>query len=224
MVDVALKQFDGFVSAANLSSEPTGPYTISFGAAMNSMTRFGERTGLVLVTDVEVKEQVTGFFSEEFRIGDEGLVLRFSATQSFSDPGDALKTLEITNFATIFNIEAEFPIFRSRAFNWFVYGGFNYANVQTDIDDQAIVDDRLRVGYAGFRVLWRPPIGDGVVTAQIEGRQGLSVFGASTSTTSIDRSRSDATGIHPCSGRTERSSARRTMVLLLWPVPGADVC
>lgn len=183
VVDTALKQFDGFVSAANMSSEPTGPYTFSVGAAMNAQTAYGERTGAVLVFDPEFKEQLTAYLSEEVRLSDEGFVLRFSASQSLSDPGDFLKTLNIRNFATIFTLEGEFPIVRSREFNWHVYGGFNYADVRSDVSRSQILDDQLRTFYSGMRVLWRPPAIDATISAQVEGRLGLDQFGASPRST-----------------------------------------
>ena len=197
VVDTALKQFDGFVSAANLSAETTGPYTFSVGAAMNSMTRFGERTGAVLVFDPEFKEQVTGYLAEEIRIGDEGLVLRFSVTQSYSDPGDFLKPLNISNWAVIFNLEAEFPLVRSREINLHIYGGFNYIDVRSDLSRQQILDDQLRTFYSGIRVLWRPPATGGTLNAQFEGRLGIDEWGAAKRTSGgtfgAIRSRSDGT-------------------------------
>lgn len=189
VVDTARKQFDGFVSAANLSSEPTGPYTFAIGGAINSTTAFGERTGAVLVFDPEFKEQVTGFVSEEIRIGDEGFVLRFSATQSYSDPGDFLKELNIMNWATIFTLEGEFPIVRSREFNWHVYGGFAYVDQRSDIAGAELFDDQLRTFYSGMRVLWRPPATGTTISAQFEGRLGIDDWGASAST--AGRSRPD---------------------------------
>ncbi len=179
VVDTALKQFDGFVSAENLSAEVTGPYVFSVGAAMNSLTKYGERTGAVMVFDPEFKEQVTAFISSEWRFGDEGFVLRFAATQSYSDPGDQLRQLNIKNWATIFTLEGEFPVVRSRELNFFVFGGFNYADVYSSLADSGqAVDDQLRTFYSGMRVIWRPPT-DTILEARIEGRLGVSAFGAS---------------------------------------------
>lgn len=179
VVDTARKPIDGFVSLQNRNAEPTGPFTVSGGIALNSNTQHAERFGAVALTALDTPEQISGYLSYEQSFGDEGLRGRISAIQGFSKPGDALATLKLTTFTTIFTAELEYPIVRSRRFSLWTRGGVEVEDQQTTFGEDSVqlLDDQLRVLYAGAQGIWQPPLG-GVMQFDISARQGLDDFGA----------------------------------------------
>ncbi len=189
VVDAARKAVDGFVNMQNRNAEPTGTFTVSGGAALNSNTEFAERLGGVALLAVEVPEQVTGFLSYEQSIGNEGLIVRFTGTQGFSEPKDALADLELTTNTTILNLAFEYPVVRSRDFSLWTRGGIEFSDQRTSVSGQELFDDQVRLLFAGARGLILPPLG-GVTEFDVELRQGLETWGAPK--ISVGRSRADA--------------------------------
>ena len=179
VVDTARKAVDGFVSLQNRNAEPTGTFTISGGLALNSNTEYAERLGAVALLALEVPEQVSGFLSYEQSLGNDGLRFALSAIHGFSEPRDALKTLDLVSNTTILTAELEYPIVRSRRFSLWTRGGFEYEDERVSVGTphQELYDDQLRIIYGGARMIALPPLG-GVTQFDVEVRQGLSQFGA----------------------------------------------
>jgi hemolysin activation/secretion protein len=179
VVDTARKPIDGFVSLQNRNAEPTGTFTISGGIAFNSNTQYAERIGGVALLALEVPEQVSGYLSYEQSLGNDGLRFGLQAIHGFSEPGDALNSLNLVSNTTLLQAELEYPIVRSRRFSLWTRGGFDYEDQRVLFlrPNQEFFDDQLRVLYAGARVLALPPLG-GVTQFDVEVRQGLDQFGA----------------------------------------------
>ena len=188
VVDTARKELDGFLSLQNRNANATGPFTISGGAAQNSTTEFAERLGFValIAPDVSLKEesaidvdpeQITGFMSYEQSLGDEGLVVRATGTVSAALPGDELASLDLTSISTIFNLELEYPLIRSRDFSLWTRGGIEFSDQHITTSGNDLTDDQIRLYYFGMRGLWLAPFG-GRTEFDVELRQSFERFGA----------------------------------------------
>lgn len=179
VVDTARKPVDGFLSFQNRNAEPTGPFTVSGGLALNSNTEYAERLGAVALLALELPEQVSGFLSYEQSIGNDGLRFELSAIHGFSEPGDVLNPLVLVSNSTIFGAELEYPVVRSRRFSLWTRAGFEYEDQRVSVGkpSRELFDDQLRVIYAGAHMLALPPLG-GVTEIDVEVRQGLEDFGA----------------------------------------------
>lgn len=179
VVDTARKPVDGFVSLQNRNAEPTGTFTVSGGLALNSNTRYAERLGAVALLALELPEQVSGFLSYEQSLGSDGLRFGLSAIHGFSEPGDAIETLDLVSNTTILSAKLEYPIVRSRRFSLWTRGGFDYEDERVSVGTphQELFDDQLRIIYGGARMIALPPLG-GVTQFDVEVRQGLDQFGA----------------------------------------------
>ena len=179
VVDTARKPIDGFVSLQNRNAEPTGTFTVSGGIAFNSNTQYAERLGAVALLAVEVPEQVSGFLSYEQSLGNDGLRVQVQAIHGFSEPGDALDTLNLVSNTTIVNAQLEYPLVRSRRFSLWTRGGFEYEDQRVSVGKphRELFDDQLRVLYGGARMIALPPLG-GVTQFDVQLRQGLEDFGA----------------------------------------------
>jgi hemolysin activation/secretion protein len=181
VVDTARKRLDGFVSFQNRNAESTGPLTISGGLAQNSQSRWGERVGAVGLLALQIPEQVSGFLSYEQSLGNDGLRFRVEGLYGYSEAGDQLKNLNLISKTTIVGAQLEYPIVRSRRFSLWSRGGFEYEDQRVDVGSPGseLFDDKLRVLYGGARMVALPPLG-GVSQFDVEVRQGLTSYGAST--------------------------------------------
>ncbi len=180
VVDTARKPVDGFASLQNRNAQPTGAFTVSGGVAFNSNTEFAERLGAVALLALEFPEQISGFFSYDQGLGDEGLRFQLSGIFGFSEPTDELSSLDLISDTTILTAELEYPIVRSRGFSLWTRGGFEYEDQRVSIGKAhtELFDDQVRVLYGGARIVALPPLG-GVTQFDVEVRQGLEDFGAS---------------------------------------------
>lgn len=197
VIDTARKPIDGFVNFQNLSADPTGPVTLSGGLAFNSNTEVAERVGFVaLNTVIQPTEQVSGFMSYQQSLGGDGLLLKASGTRTKSHPGAELKNARIETNSLVLNVQLEYPLFRGRRFSLWTRGGFEYIDQDSMTGkDSEIFDDQVRVFFGGLRGIWRP-WGGGLTQFDLEVRQGLKTYGASTTNSTTtptgSRSRSDA--------------------------------
>jgi hemolysin activation/secretion protein len=192
VVDTARKAIDGFVNFQNLSSDLTGPDTLSGGGALNSNTAVGERVGFVLLsTVVDPLEQLSGFMSYQQSLGGDGLLLKAAGTLTRSQPGAELKDADIETDSLVLNVHLEYPLMRGRVFSLWTRGGFEYLDQNSVTGtDAELFDDQVRVFFGGLHGVWRP-WGGGLTQFDVELRKGLETFGAATES-GVGRSRLDA--------------------------------
>ena len=137
---------------------------------------------MVLFSAWDDKDSVVGQLSYEQQVGSDGLTLRGLASYGESEPGGLLEPLEVEEETWFFSVEADYPIIRSRRFNFAVSGGFDYVDQKTDVLSGALTlsEDSLRVLHASATIDFRDSY-NGANSAQFGIRQGLPIFGASES-------------------------------------------
>ncbi len=182
VVNAQRKRFDGFALVDNRGSEFTGEEGAALGLSANSFTPFGEQTELVLFSALDDKEQRVGQITYEQQIGDDGFRIRGLASYGESEPGGTLDPLEVEQDTTYLSLSGEYPVIRSRRFNFNVTGGFDYVDQKSEILSGAttISDDKLRVLFVTANFDYRDSY-NGANFAEIGIRQGLPILDASDS-------------------------------------------
>ena len=145
---------------------------------------YGESTALTVFHTLDSKEQWLVQLAETARFGSEGLVGRASITYGQSEPGGALAPVDLQSKSLVGNIEAAYPLLRSRNRNLYLAGGLDVVDQKTDFGGVTrLSHDQLRVVYAradgDYRteLSGRPLLLRGGATL----RKGLSILGGSDS-------------------------------------------
>ncbi|MEW5686352.1 MAG: ShlB/FhaC/HecB family hemolysin secretion/activation protein [Pseudomonadota bacterium] len=170
-----------FANIQNTGSKQVGRWGGLVRGEIAGLTQFGESTSLTAFHTLDSNEQWLLQLAETARFGGEGLVGRASLTYGESRPGDFLKPLELKSRSIVANLEATYPVIRSRNQNLYVAGGLDIIDQKTDAAGDRLSRDKLRVLYAradgDYRteVAARPVLLNGTLGL----RKGLSVLGGS---------------------------------------------
>jgi hemolysin activation/secretion protein len=165
----------------NTGSKQVGRWGGLVRGEIAGLTRFGESTALTVFHTLDSNEQWLVQLAETARFGGEGLVGRGSLTYGESRPGDFLKPLDLKSRSIVANLEAAYPLVRSRNRNLYVASGLDIVDQDTDVAGQDLSRDKLRVLYARADGDYRTEIAARPVlfSGSLGVRKGLSVFGGS---------------------------------------------
>ncbi|MBL8773507.1 MAG: ShlB/FhaC/HecB family hemolysin secretion/activation protein [Phenylobacterium sp.] len=181
-ITVAREGPDVFANVQNTGSKQVGRWGGLIRGEFAGYTQYGESTALTAFHTLDSNEQWLVQLAETARFGAEGLVGRGSITYGESRPGDFLKPLDLKSRSVVGNLEAAYPVIRSRSQNLNVAGGFDFIDQRTRPGGAATLShDKLRVLYAradgDYRteIAGRPVLTSGAVSI----RKGVDVFGGS---------------------------------------------
>jgi len=171
-----------FANATNTGSRSVGRWGGLVRGEFGGYTSYGESTSLTLFHTLDSNEQWLVQLAESARFGSEGLVVRGALTYGESRPGDVLKPLDLKSESRVGNLEAAYPLVRSRNRNLNLAGGLDIVDQKTSAGGIGRLSrDELRVLYAradgDYRteVAGRPTLLSGGITL----RKGLSILGGS---------------------------------------------
>ncbi|PZQ57953.1 MAG: ShlB/FhaC/HecB family hemolysin secretion/activation protein [Phenylobacterium zucineum] len=170
-----------FANIQNTGSKQVGRWGGLVRGEIAGLTQFGESTSITAFHTLDSNEQWLLQLAETARFGGEGLTGRASLTYGESRPGDFLKPLDLESRSIVANLEASYPVVRSRNQNLYVAGGLDVIDQKTDVAGSRLSRDKLRVLYAradgDYRteVAARPVLLNGSLGV----RKGLSVLGGS---------------------------------------------
>lgn len=190
VVDATLEGLDGFATVNNRSSAFTGPWVGAVSGAINSQTELGERTELILLNTLFTDEQTYMQGSLESRFGGEGFKLKGTLSYGPSVPGSNLKPLGVKAVTKGIEIEASYPVWRSRRLGWITSLSFDLDNIVTDSLGSPFSEDRLRVLRFNNTFEYRDTFA-GVNTLNLGLHRGISLFGASHGRNSLPQSRGE---------------------------------
>lgn len=181
-ITVAKEGPDVFANVQNTGSKQVGRWGGLVRGEFSGYTEYGESTALTAFHTLDSNEQWLVQIAETARFGGEGLVGRGSFTYGESRPGDFLKPLDLKSRSVVGNLEAAYPVIRSRSQNLNVAGGFDLIDQKTRPSGAALLShDKLRIVYARMdgdyrtEIAGRPVLTSGAFSV----RKGLDVFGAS---------------------------------------------
>jgi hemolysin activation/secretion protein len=171
-----------FANVQNSGSKAVGRWGGLIRGDFAGYTPYGESTSLTAFHTLDSNEQWLVQVAETARFGGEGLTGHAALTYGQSRPGDVLKPLNLKSDSVVGNLEAAYPILRSRNQNLNVAGGADVVDQKTNGASGAIHShDKLRVLYARADGDYRTEIGERPVlaTGAITLRKGVSWFGGS---------------------------------------------
>lgn len=194
IVSADRKLVDGVIVVDNFGDEFTGTWEGAAGLAINALTPFGERIGVLgFATDPrrENNEKV-GQVTTAWRLGGDGIVVDTLFSYGDSNPGADLRQLGFESETLLAGLGVAYPFVRSRDWNLTGRAAFDYLNTDTNYDFGEFTSDRLRVLEVAVsgdaRDAWR-----GATTATAAFRQGLPILDA-TRRSENAKSRPDGTG------------------------------
>lgn len=172
---------EAFANIQNTGSRQVGRWGGLLRGEIAGYTRFGESTSLTAFHTLDSNEQWLLQIAETARFGGEGLVGRGSLTYGESRPGDFLKPLDLESRSIVANLEAAYPVIRSRHRNLSIAGGLDIIDQKTDVGGERLSRDKLRVLYARADGDYRTEIAALPVlfSGSLSTRRGLSVLGGS---------------------------------------------
>jgi hemolysin activation/secretion protein len=203
--------FDVTAFADNRQSPIIGNGLVGLVVGFNSWSPQGDSTALSLFNSVGFDEWGSESLRERNTIqadhvtflGDSGSSLALRALVSRSEPGDVVADFDITGEQVEWEATLSWPAIRTRPLSIDLFGGFAWYDVRSVTPAAStagpptgvprptrdlVVDDRLRVIYAGAEALQRDAYG--FTEGRLELRRGLDVMNASPKT-SDELSRQD---------------------------------
>jgi hemolysin activation/secretion protein len=178
VVDVSIRDWDGFGTFNNRGSRFSGPWSATFVGGVNSQSDMAERNEVVIYHTLDMNEQAFLQYSFSRAVGDEGTKIKLSAGYSPGRPKGGLEILKVESTTRSFNAHVSHPVLRSRRANLLLDFGFDFEESYTDALNTRLVTDKLRVlrgvGTFDYRDGYR-----GVSALSFGVHRGLDIFGAS---------------------------------------------
>ena len=144
------KDMDSNAGIDNRGTKFNGPIQMRAGTNTNSVLGFYDRFGIqgVLTSNPDELLFFNGF--GEMPVSSEGTKIFISGSFSKSQPGSTLKQFKVEGNSNTFTVRASHPFIRSRGKNLKGYLGFTSRNSKTDLLNENITDDRLRILKLGM--------------------------------------------------------------------------
>lgn len=136
---------DASLSYDNLGTRSIGTRQVTANLGVNSIFKLLERTSITYLTTDDGEELNYYGFQHDHILSSEGLTLSLNGNISYSEPGENLSPLKIEGDNKTFNVEFAYPILRSRNTNLSVSAGLTARNSKTDMQDQLLSEDRVRI-------------------------------------------------------------------------------
>ncbi|MGY3265771.1 ShlB/FhaC/HecB family hemolysin secretion/activation protein [Lysobacter sp. HA35] len=179
------RTFDIGVGADNLGSDELGRESLSLRLDANSLTRFGDRTSLVLFSSLGGEQKVVQLL-EEVRLGTTGWMLVGDYADGRSRPGGALEPLELEGRSRVARLGVRHSMIKTRALSLDSGVRMEAINQTNDLgflralgyDAIPLSDEKLRVLALDVAARWQNPVRGLGATASFEVRKGLGIWGA----------------------------------------------
>lgn len=183
--------FEGSLTVDNRGSRFVGPWRGELVGAFNSLFGIHDRTTLRTIVASQSDELRYGEITHEEQLGSEGLRVKARYGITKTSPGGYLENLDINGDSKVFDLEAIYPLIRSREFNVNLNGGFDANNTTTDLSGIQVARDRVRTVRLQSSVDFTDSL-RGINQFDVMATHGLNGLGA----TSDGLGRSRANGEH----------------------------
>ncbi len=177
IIDVEEKKAEGSLSFDNRGSRYLGPYRGTAVAAFNDVFGLHDRTTFRGILSTDTRELRFGDITHEEQIGDEGAKVKFRAAFTHAQPGGNVSSDNILGTSQMYDMEGDYPVIRSRQYNWNLIAGFNYLDSATDVTGIETANDHVRTARIGTHFDMTDAFA-GVNQADFTLTQGLSILGA----------------------------------------------
>jgi len=177
IIDIEEKALEGSASIDNRGSKYLGPLQGSLLGVVNSAFGIHDRTTIRGINTSNTDELRFIDISHEEQVGTEGAKITGRYAYTKTKPGSTLTPLDSVGTSSLFDLEALYPLVRSRQYNINVIGGFNLLDAKSDILGGNVSDDRVRTVRAGGRFDFTDSMA-GINQAELIVTQGLDTLGA----------------------------------------------
>lgn len=144
VIVVEQDMFEGSVTLDNRGTRFVGPWRGELVGAFNSLFGIHDRTTLRTIIASQSEELQYGEISHEEQLFTEGLRVKGRYAITSTKPGGSISNLGIEGDSELFDIEALYPIIRSREVNLGINGGFTANNTTTELSGIEVGRDRIR--------------------------------------------------------------------------------
>ncbi|MBU6475230.1 MAG: ShlB/FhaC/HecB family hemolysin secretion/activation protein [Alphaproteobacteria bacterium] len=186
IIDIEEKRAEGSLSFDNRGSKYLGPYRGTAVAAFNDALGLHDRTTFRGILSTDTKELRFGDITHEEQIGDDGAKVKVRAAFTHAQPGGNVSSDNILGDSQMYDLEGDYPVVRSRQYNWNLIAGFNYLDSTTDVSGTQTADDHVRTARAGTHFDMTDALA-GVSQIDLTATQGLNVLGATPDGTGRSR-------------------------------------
>lgn len=178
VVTLSHKAVEGSYTVDNRGSKYIGPWQHTAQLVANSVFGIYDRTQLRFITTSPTSELRFIDVQHEQPVDAQGTKAALTFSHSTTEPGDALKSLNIDGESNFAQLRISRPIERTRKETLSVYGLFDVRNTDINSAGSNTSTDRLRVARAGLDYdvadRWQ-----GVNLASAQVSRGLNLFNAS---------------------------------------------
>lgn len=140
----------GEVAFDNHGSVFTGPYQ---GRVLGRMPHVGlnysELSALILGSAPLQEQKFASLHYALPLFGVSGAKLDLAVTSARTEPGSDLDILDVKGRSESFSAQISYPLIKQRAHNLVIDGGIDFKNSKTDLLDDELYDDRLRIAGIG---------------------------------------------------------------------------
>ena len=189
VIDVEETRYEGSASFDNRGSRYLGPYRGTLVGAVNDLLGLHDRTTIRGIMTTQVDEMKFADITHEEQIGPDGLKVKGRFAITSANP-DVPASPEIDGDSTLWDLEADYPVLRSRKYNFNLVSGFDSLDSTTDLAGLRIAEDRVRSVRVGTTFDFTDPF-RGVNQFEILAYQGLDVFDATNNSNVPARSRAN---------------------------------
>ncbi len=136
--------FEGSATIDNRGTRFVGPWRGELVGAFNSLFGIHDRTTLRTIIASQSEELQYGEITHEEQLFTEGLRVKGRYAITSTKPGGSISSLGIEGDSELFDVEALYPIIRSREVNLGINGGFSANNTTTELSGIEVGRDRIR--------------------------------------------------------------------------------
>lgn len=154
IAELSRKQVSGFLNFDNRGSPEAGPPEMLLGGSTNSFTSLGEQFQALLFTTFN-REQIFGQANADAFLNSDGLHLHAYFGAGNNQPGGILASTGYNGDLSIGGAEIAYPLFRSRRFNWSLFGDVDKydSNISlTSLGNTTLSASHLLMGRIGSTV------------------------------------------------------------------------
>lgn len=177
------KSYDGLLSLDNYGSRYLGPLQGQASFSANSWLGLNERVTADFIYAPGgglSKELAYGGLTYLQPFGPYGTSVELKAAVASTDPGYRLAQYDVNGHSSIYSVQLNQPIIRTRMFNWSAYGVFDVRNNSTQSNIDNTRQDYIRALRAGTDADFVDNLlSPAFTTLHLEVAQGLTTFGAS---------------------------------------------
>lgn len=171
------KVIDASLTFDNRNTPFVGSYETVAQVAFNGIGSHADQLSLNTTVSTPFKRSLAAGAAYQALLTGSGLIFSATANYSQSSPGESLDKIDIKSRVLSEQIGLDYPIIRSRLENLHAIAQFEFRDIDTNLNHDALNRDNLRIFRVGL-AYDRTDSWDGLTAAKFTIHQGLDIFDA----------------------------------------------